>query len=247
MTTTTRQNLHVHYSAEDYDWYTRQALQEYDDGMMRRLRQEQWLMRCAEPRLLDIGTGTARLLIRMIQDPQFASYELIGTDFFEDMLDEAREAIAESGVDASRIQLDHNDVHNMPYDDDFAHLISSRSTIHHWEDPVKAFQEIYRVLHPNGVAIIHEPRRDPHPDALAEFNRRRAELGIEEARLDEKYTPEEVVDFLRQAGIGRYSVVNAPKHGPSSMGFEVRIAKTNVMWVNLFRFLSKIRVALHWL
>ena len=245
--TATRQNLHVHYSAEDYDRYTRQALQEYDDGMMRRLRQEQWLMRCSEPRLLDIGTGTARLLIRMVQDPRFGSFELIGTDFFEDMLDEARQAIAESDIDPARIQLDHNDVHDMPYDDGYAHLIASRSTIHHWEDPVHAFREIYRVLHRNGVAIIHEPRRDPHPEALAEFNRRRSELGIEPARMDEKYTPHEVVGFLKQAGIARYSVVNAPGHGPSSMGFEVRIAKSHVMWVTLFRCLSKVRVALQWL
>ena len=245
--TATRHNLHVHYSAEDYDRYTRQALQEYDDGMMRRLCQEQWLMRCAKPRLLDIGTGTAQLLIHMVQDPRFDSFELTGTDFFEDMLDEARAAVAKSGIDPSRIRLDHNDVHEMPYADDYAHLISSRSTIHHWEDPVRAFREIYRVLRPDGVAIIHEPRRDPHPEALAEFNRRRANLGIEPARLDEKYTPGEVVEFLKQAGIGRYSVVNAPGRGPSSMGFEVRIAKSHPMWVTLFRVLSNIRVRLLWL
>ena len=203
-------------------------------------------MRCHEPRLLDVGTGTAQLLIKMAQDHRFNTYELIGTDFFQDMLDRAREAIADAAVDVSRIQLDQNDVHDMPYDDDYAHLVSSRSTIHHWENPTKAFAEIYRVLAPNGVAIIHEPRRDPSPEAMMEFNRRRSELGIEDARMDEKYTPDEVLDFLRHAGIEQYSVINAPAYGPSAMGFEVRIAKSSVMRVNIFRWASKARVALRW-
>ena len=99
--------------------------------------------------------------------------------------------------------IDRADVHQMPYSDESADFIISRSTIHHWADPVKAFQEIYRLLTPGGVAIIHEPRRDPHPKALADFNAARAAVGVEPARMDEKFTPTEVKGFLKKAGSGK--------------------------------------------
>ena len=69
-----RENLHVHYSAEDYDRYAQAGISDYDDGMMRRIRQEQRIMRCDAPRLVDIGTGTARLLIRLADDPAYQNH-----------------------------------------------------------------------------------------------------------------------------------------------------------------------------
>lgn len=240
-----RENLHVHYSAEDYDRYAQAGISDYDDGMMRRIRQEQRIMRCDAPRLVDIGTGTARLLIRLADDPAYQNHELIGTDYFQDMLDTAAEAVTHAGH-SDRIRLEQNDVHALPYPDEYCDLVTSRSTIHHWEDPVSAFREIFRILRPNGVAIIHEPRRDPAPEALAEFNRTRAELGIENARMDEKYTPTEVQSFLNEAGLRPFGVINAPPKGPSSMGFEVRIAKSNRVRVGLFRSISKVRSRFQW-
>ena len=203
------------------------------------------MMFCKSPRLVDIGTGTAQLLIKMAADDRYAEYELIGTDYFQDMLDTAATAVAEAGHSA-RIRLDQNDVHDLPYDENYCELVTSRSTIHHWENPVRAFEEIFRILRPDGVALIHEPRRDPNPAALAEFNRRRAEVGIENARMDEKYTPGEVRDFLKQAGLARYAVVNAPSSGPSSMGFEVRIAKSSRVKVAMFRHVSAVRARFQW-
>lgn len=240
-----RENLHVHYSAEDYDRYARTGVEAYDDGMIRRVLQEQRIMRCAAPKLVDVGTGTAQLLIRMAEDARFKSFELIGTDYFQDMLDTAAEAVAEAGH-TDRIRLQQNDVHDLPYEQEFCDMVISRSTIHHWENPVRAFEEIFRVLRKDGVAIIHEPRRDPAPEVLAEFNRKRAELGIENARMDEKYTPGEVQEFLNQAGLQRYAVINAPPKGPSSMGFEVRIARSNRLRVGLFRGISAVRSRFQW-
>lgn len=240
-----RENLHVHYSAEDYDRYSRNGLEEYDNGLMRRTNQEHKMMFCSEPALLDVGTGTGQLLIKMCRDRRFDKFRFVGTDFFEDMLDIAREAVDQAGL-KERIELHQNDVHDLPYEDEFTNFVISRSTIHHWANPVRAFQEIYRVLKPGGVAIIHEPRRDPHPEALAEFNRRRGELGIEAARMDEKYTPAEVDAFLADAGLAAYGVINAPKSGPRSMGFEVRIAKRSRLRVSMFRGASRLRTAMKW-
>lgn len=233
-----RENLHVHYSAEAYDRYTERAVEVYDSGMIRRIRLEDKFRRTQRRTLLDVGTGTAQLLVKIAACRDLAHYQLIGTDLFEDMTDLAQETVERNGLNA-RIRIDRADVHDLPYDDEFADLIISRSTIHHWADPVQAFREIYRVLKPSGTVIIHEPRRDPAPDALFEFNRRRAELGIEPARMDEKFTPQEVQAFLNEAGLQRQSIISAPKRGPASLGFEVRISKCHPVQVWLVSWIAR--------
>jgi ubiquinone/menaquinone biosynthesis C-methylase UbiE len=219
-----RQNLPVAYSADQYDHYTAHSVDEFDDRMLRRIRLELRFMSKGPRRLVDVGTGTAQLPVQIAGCPHFADVELVGTDYFEDMVEKARETVQTRGLQ-QRIRIDHNDVHAMPYPDEFADFVISRSTIHHWAEPVTALREIYRILRPGGVAIIHEPRRNPHPKALAEFNRRRAELGVPAANMDEKYTAEEIWRFVQEAGIARDSMIFAPRRGPGSMGLELRIAR----------------------
>lgn len=236
--TVERGNLHVHYSAEDYDRYTERSVEVYDRGMIRRIRLEDKFRRKVPRTLVDIGTGTAQLLVKVAACPELAHYRLIGTDFFHDMLDSAEATVERHGLHG-RIAIEWADVHDLPYDDHFADLVISRSTIHHWADPVQAFREIYRILKPGGVAIIHEPRRDPAPEALADFNRRRAEMGIEPARMEEKFTPNEVRGFLQQAGLSRQSIVSAPRRGPASLGFEVRLSRCHPAKVWLISWVAR--------
>ena len=237
-----RQNMPVHYSAADYDRYTTDAVSTYDDGIIRRLLQEYRLMGRGPRTLLDVGTGTARLLIKIAEESEMDQVDLVGTDYFEEMVDQASRTITEAGLDG-RITLEQSDVHQMPQPDETADLIVSRSTIHHWADPPQAFREIFRLLKRGGVAIIHEPRRNPAPEALAEFNRLRAEKGIEPARMDEKYTPEEVRGFLDEADLQHNGLVLAPSQGPGSLGMEVRISKAGWFRRSLVSLIGKLGVS----
>jgi ubiquinone/menaquinone biosynthesis C-methylase UbiE len=218
-----RENLHVHYSAEDYDRYTDRFVEVYDASMLKRLKQE---MRARAPEgvLLDVGTGTARLLVKMAAVPELSGLRLVGIDFFEDMIVAAQRAVAESGLEG-RVELRQADAHDLPFPDGFADYVISRSTIHHWTNPPRALREIYRVLKPGGVALIHDVRRDPAPDVLAQFNEQRRLAGVEPCRLEEKYTAAEVRAFLEEAGLGDHATVEAAESGPGALGFEVRITK----------------------
>ncbi len=237
------ENMHVHYSAEKYDEYTANSVANYDKRMLKRLKIELRFLPAGPKQFVDVGTGTAQLLIRIARDPAFKDFSFVGTDFFEDMVFKARETVDKEGL-SERIQIDLNDVHALPYPDEFAHVVVSRSTIHHWAEPAKALSEIYRILTPGGVAVIHEPRRDPHPKALEEFNRQRAELGVPPADLNEKYEPAEVQQFLKEAGLAQQSNVFAPKRGPGSLGFEVRICKCPRFFIPLVGFIGKAKMLL---
>jgi ubiquinone/menaquinone biosynthesis C-methylase UbiE len=228
----------VHYSVEKYDEYTRHSVDVHDDRTIRRLCHEYRVLRRSPCTLIDVGTGTAQLLVKLAAHTDMKWKKIIGTDVFEDMVAKARETISENKLE-NQVSIDLADVHQMPYPDASADFIISRSTIHHWADPVKAFQEIYRLLTPRGVAIIHEPRRDPHPEALAAFNAARAAVGVEPARMEEKFTPAEVKGFLRKAGLEKQSIVSAPWRGPGSMGFEVRIAKCSPFKVSCIRWIAR--------
>jgi ubiquinone/menaquinone biosynthesis C-methylase UbiE len=203
-------NLHVRMTAEQYDAYTATAVDPWDDLLI--------------GRLLDIGTGTAVVLVKLCEVGPFAEVELIGSDFFEDMVAQARRRVEAAGV-SGRVRIDQEDVHALSYPDDFARYLISKSTIHHWAHPVEAFREIHRVLEPGGVALIHEIRRDAPPEVIARFNEMRLAAGAGPSHLEEKYTPAEVREMCEKAGIGQSVQIHAPDEGPGAIGFEVRIQK----------------------
>lgn len=217
---------HVRYTADKYDEYTSTQIGMFDD-MLAASVIEEMRGRPAGSVLLDVGTGTARLLVVLAARPELAHVRLVGSDVFDDMVERARVTVADAGL-SDRIELRQDDVHAMRLPDDYADVILSRSTIHHWTDPVRAFREIYRVLTPGGVAKIQDVRRDPAPEAIAEFNRRRALAGIPPSFLDEKFTVAEVTAFVEQAGLQACAKVKASDSGIAALGYEVRIRKPAV-------------------
>jgi ubiquinone/menaquinone biosynthesis C-methylase UbiE len=218
-----RENLHVAMSAQEYHDYISNATGPWDELLLRRFS-EVYKPSSNGRIVVDIGTGTAVLLIRLAEKPEYSDATFIGTDLFSDMIRLAGEAVSASGL-SERIRLDECDVHHLPYASEYADYVLSRSNIHHWAEPVQAFREIFRIMRPGGIAMLHEPRRDPNPQFLEDFNRRRRAAGFKSNDLSEKYTVQEVEAFLDAAGIGPHSKIFAPEDGPASMGFEVYIAK----------------------
>lgn len=99
---------------------------------------------------LDIGTG-----------PGFLGLELaIITNMKIHFVDINQEALnqAQSSFDSLDLDNEHEfilaDVHNMPFENNFADFIMSRGSIWFWSEPEKGLKEIYRILKPGGVAII---------------------------------------------------------------------------------------------
>src|SRR5205085_3692735 len=110
--------------------------------------------------------------------PELDAVRLVGTDAFEDMIQTGSAAIRKAGF-ANRIELILDTVHDMNLPSNFAHLIVSRSTLHHWKDATlpdqvpRALHEIFRVLKPGGMALIVDVRRDAPPEVVAKFNTQR--------------------------------------------------------------------------
>lgn len=220
---------HVRYTAAQYDQYTSTFVKPYDDMLAG------WVLKRAQKlppdfTLLDVGTGTARFLIHLAGMPELAAAKLVGTDVFDDMITAAAAAVSDTGF-SNRIELLLDDVHDMKLPDEYADVIVSRSTLHHWKeseyaDPLpRALSEIYRVLKKGGSALIVDVRRDAPQAAIDEFNRLRQHAGMPPSFMGEKFTADEILSFARAAGIGDYSTLDVGTDGLSALGLSLHIRK----------------------
>ena len=218
--TSDRSNTPVGCSATAYDNYTAGFIEPYDNFLLRRVIQ---LAHPRRTRLLDVGTGTGQIPIQLARLSALKHLSLTGVDYFRDMTDLARDKAREAGL-GNRITILNADVHSLPFDSESFDIIISRSTLHHWANPVAALAEIFRVLAQGGVALIHDLRRDAPVEAVAAFNDRRRAAGINNSDLSDKFTAREIKRFAECAGI-RTATVRTSRNGVSSLGIELRMAK----------------------
>jgi ubiquinone/menaquinone biosynthesis C-methylase UbiE len=216
-------DAHVRYTAADYNRYTRDFVRPYDDMI------QDWVCQQAKRfqsvfTLVDVGTGTAQLLLRLATVPELNRCKLVGTDLFPDMISEAQTEVIASQLE-DRIELLVDDIHACQLASGFADLVVSRSTLHHWSNPALGLKEIFRILSPGGRSLIVDVRRDAPVEAIAEFNRQRAEAGIGPSVVDEKYTVAEVEAFVREAELTEFSTVGAGKTELQALGLAVSIHK----------------------
>lgn len=104
-------------------------------------------------KILDIGTGTARIPILMCQhQPQ---YLITGIDLARSMLIIGQRNVAEAGL-TQRIRLERVDSKKMPYPDLEFDMLISNSLVHHLPDPLSFFVEIKRLVRPGGAILIRD-------------------------------------------------------------------------------------------
>ncbi|MEG3862773.1 class I SAM-dependent methyltransferase [Microcoleus sp. herbarium12] len=103
--------------------------------------------------VLDAGTGTARIPIALTQlRPE---WKLTCIDLSANMLKVGEQNVEKAGV-RSQINLELIDAKAMPYPENSFDMVISNSIIHHLPDPVPFFQEVKRVLKPNGAIFLRD-------------------------------------------------------------------------------------------
>ncbi len=113
-------------------------------------------------KILDAGTGTARIPILMCQRrPQ---YLITAVDLAQSMLIVGQRNVEEAGL-RQRIRLERVDTKRMPYPDLEFDMVVSNSLVHHLPDPLSFFQEVKRLIKPGGALLIRDLIR-PEDDAV---------------------------------------------------------------------------------
>lgn len=104
-------------------------------------------------KILDAGTGTARIPILMCQ--KRSQYLITAVDLAQSMLIIGRSNV-ESAQLTQRIRLERVDTKRMPYPDLEYDMIISNSLVHHLPDPLSFFQEVKRLIKPGGAILIRD-------------------------------------------------------------------------------------------
>ena len=143
--------------------------------------------------LIDIGSGTGFLSIEIAKRaPKLTIY---GIDLSKKMV----EIATRNARDIKNVQFKLSNATDLPFEDDSIDFIVSTGSFHHWQNPVKVFNECYRVLKSKGEGWIYDGCSD---------------------------LPEEEVDeLLRKYGFLRYLVMSRiPKlHGFTWKEFNTKI------------------------
>jgi SAM-dependent methyltransferase len=99
---------------------------------------------------IDLGSGPGTLIIELCKRTQMHWINAdINPHFFPYFYQQAEQC----GF-GHRVSAIMADAHSLPFRDDYGDFIVSRGSFHFWDDKVKAFSEIYRVLKPGAVAYI---------------------------------------------------------------------------------------------
>jgi ubiquinone/menaquinone biosynthesis C-methylase UbiE len=159
-------------------------------------------------RVLDIGTGTAQIPIILCQEK--SCYQVLGVDMAQSMLTLGRRNIEAAGL-LQQIQLELADGKSLPYPNWGFDMVISNSLVHHLPDPRSFFQQVARLVKPNGAVLIRDLLR---PDSLAEIDRLVAAAGDYGPRQNQlfrdslaaAFTLAEIQDLVLEAGMTDYQL-----------------------------------------
>lgn len=117
-------------------------------------------------KILDIGTGTARIPILMCQ--QRPQYLITAGDLAQSMLIIGQRNV-ETAQLTQRIRLERVDAKRMPYPDLEFDTIVSNSLVHHLPEPLAFFQEVNRLIRPSGALLIRDLLRPESAQVMEEL------------------------------------------------------------------------------
>jgi ubiquinone/menaquinone biosynthesis C-methylase UbiE len=117
-----------------------------DDQVADRFRTA--LAQAGQGRVLDVACGPG--VVTAAIAPRAAS--VVAVDATERMLEKARARCAKAGL--RNVQFKCGDAENLPFEEAQFDGVVTRLAVHHFANPQRAFDEMFRVLRPDGIAVI---------------------------------------------------------------------------------------------
>jgi len=173
----------LYFQESASDWDSIRALHADDVNIERELQK---CVDAAKPRkLLDIGTGTGRIL--QVLGPCVQDAE--GIDFSHEMLNLARVNLDDPSLRHCRVR--HGDMYQLPYQDQFFDYITIHQVLHFIDQPQLVLKEATRVLKNDGQIAIIDFYSHDREELRTKYQHRR--LG---------FSNDEIKTWLGQVGLG---------------------------------------------
>ncbi len=144
-------------------------------------------------RLLDIGTGTGRLLEVLAPRVEYA----VGVDQSREMLALARANLARAGLD--NVEIRQGDMYALPFEADGFDVVTIHHVLHYADDPAAALAEAARVVRPGGTVLVV----DFSPHDMVELKREHAHVHL-------GFADNQVQGWLKSAGLNTLEPIHFP-------------------------------------
>lgn len=172
----------------------------------------------ASGNILDVGCGTGICAIQIAKDDR---YEVAGIDTSAEMIKMCEKNAKEEGVTADfRVAT----ASRLPFEDQAFDMVVSNGSLHHWEKPVEAFNEMYRVLKPGGSVFVNDLCENPDRDELMRIVGSKIPFkpmrdGFMENAPKGAFSREKVLGILEQSNFTEIDVIK------KAISLEVRLQK----------------------
>jgi ubiquinone/menaquinone biosynthesis C-methylase UbiE len=143
-------------------WYARQR---GSGDQIEQYRQQAVALVGALPdgaQVLEVAPGPGYLSIEIARLGRFT---VTGLDISRTFVEIARDGARQAGVS---VEFRHGDVARMPFQDGSFDLIVCQAAFKNFTEPVRALDEMYRVLRPGGTAVIQDMSSDASTADIAD-------------------------------------------------------------------------------
>lgn len=110
--------------------------------------------------VLEVAPGPGYFAIELAK---LGSYKITGLDISRTFVEIARSNARDAGV---AVKFRQGDAANMPFEDGTFDFLLCRAAFKNFTEPIRAIQEMHRVLAPGGRAVIIDLRRDAPPQSV---------------------------------------------------------------------------------
>jgi ubiquinone/menaquinone biosynthesis C-methylase UbiE len=172
--------------------------------------------------VLDVAPGPGYFSIELAK---LGPYNVTGLDISHTFVEIASRKAAEAGV---QVNFQQGNAARMPFPDEAFDFLLCRAAFKNFAEPVRAVQEMCRVLKPGGRGLIIDLRRDVSPglikhhvDAmgLTAFNKVLTKLTFRLMLIKSAYTKEQFQQMLAQASFQNVDIQEV------DIGFEILMTK----------------------
>ena len=153
------------------------------------------------------------------------NYNITGLDISKTFVQIASQNARKEGV---KVNFMEGDASNMSFDNETFDFIVCTAAFKNFTKPIMAINEMYRVLKPNGKALIIDLRRDASKDAINDnvrdmdmnwINSLFTKLTFRMFLLRNAYTITEIKNLVSKTNFNKYKIPS------NSMGFELLLEK----------------------
>lgn len=172
--------------------------------------------------VLEVAPGPGYFSIELAK---LGKYKITGIDISKTFVELARTNAREDNVE---VDFQRGNASQMPFQDDSFDLIVCCAAFKNFTEPVQALQEMRRVLHPGGKALIIDLRRDASKQTIDAYvnkmnigavNSVVTKLTFRLMLLKRAYTRDEFERFIVESGFGKSEIQETP------IGLEIWLLK----------------------